>query len=348
MPTSDQSENMPDLEQLWQFAGEGLRSSDFTSAMIHFYRGELGRSNTWRARLDMTTNWAVITTGATLTFAFTSPQNTPIVLILNTLLVLLFLFIEARRYRYYELWTYRVRIMEQNFFGGLLSPPFKPHANWANQITESLNNPRFPISLLEAFGRRYRRNYAPIFLILAISWIVKIYIHPTEARYWVEFLQRAEIGPFNGWFVLLIGIAFHASLMALGLLTAGMQASTAEVFGSPGRSVLKRLRIALTEMLETDLPQMPIFDSRKQMVFVVSDSAEEIGKALLSMLHRGVTLLHGTGMYTGKEHGVLICTFQAKQLSALKKSVYEVDPNAFVIVTPVQTVHGGGFRPLEA
>ena len=36
----------PDLEGLWEFAGHGLRSSDFTSAMIHFYRGEMSRSNT--------------------------------------------------------------------------------------------------------------------------------------------------------------------------------------------------------------------------------------------------------------------------------------------------------------
>lgn len=345
------AENEDHLENLWQFAGQQLRSSDFTSAMIHFYRGELGRSNAWRARLDMTTNWAVITTGATLTFAFSSPENTPIVLIMNTLLILLFLFIEARRYRYYELWTYRVRIMEQSFFAGLLSPPFAPHAEWADRITDSLRNPRFPITLLEAFGRRYRRNYAPIFLILAVSWIVKIYIHPTEARYWVEFLQRAEIGPFSGWVVLFTGVVFHVALMSVGLLTVGLQATTAEVFGDTRGGFVqlgRRLRVALTEIVETDLPRVHIFDTRKQMAFIISDKAEEIGRLLLSDLQRGVTLLHGTGMYTNKEHGVLMCTFQAKQLSALKSTVYKVNPNAFVIVTPVQTVHGGGFRPLEA
>jgi uncharacterized membrane protein len=54
----------PHLEDLWQFAGHGLRSSDFNTAMVHFYRAEVSRSNTWRGRLDITTNWAVITTGA--------------------------------------------------------------------------------------------------------------------------------------------------------------------------------------------------------------------------------------------------------------------------------------------
>lgn len=38
--------------------------SAFNTAMVHFYRGEVQRSNTWRNRLDTTTNWAVLTGGA--------------------------------------------------------------------------------------------------------------------------------------------------------------------------------------------------------------------------------------------------------------------------------------------
>src|SRR5262245_23146106 len=47
-----------------------MSPSEFNTAMIHFYRGEVQRSNTWRNRLDTTTNWAVITAGATLSFVF--------------------------------------------------------------------------------------------------------------------------------------------------------------------------------------------------------------------------------------------------------------------------------------
>lgn len=345
------NENYPDLEQLWQFAGQGLRSSDFNTAMVHFYRGELTRSNVWRSRLDATTNWAVITTGATLSFAFSSPQNTPIVLIINTLFVLFFLFIEARRYRYYELWTYRVRIMEQNFFTGLLSPPFLPHSDWANRLTESLTRPRFPISLMEAFGRRYRRNYAPIFLILAVSWIVKIFIHPVETSSWAEFMSRAQIGPVSGLIVFGTGVVFHAILISVGFLSADLQASTAEVLtehSGVGGQLRRLWHGVMHEVLETERPYLPWLDSRKQMAFIISDEADRVGKALLHDLQRGVTLLHGTGLYTGQEHGVLLCTFQAKQLPLLKKAIKERDPKAFLIITAVQDVHGGGFRPLEA
>src|SRR5882757_10951346 len=52
-----------------------MSPAEFNTAMIHFYRGEIQRSNTWRNRLDTTTNWAVLTAGAALSLAFSSPSN---------------------------------------------------------------------------------------------------------------------------------------------------------------------------------------------------------------------------------------------------------------------------------
>ncbi|HET9478508.1 MAG TPA: DUF2270 domain-containing protein, partial [Pyrinomonadaceae bacterium] len=80
-----------------------MTPAEFNAAMIHFYRGEVQRSNTWRNRLDTTTNWAVITAGATLSFVFSSPNNPHFVIPINSILVVIFLLMEARRYRYYEI-----------------------------------------------------------------------------------------------------------------------------------------------------------------------------------------------------------------------------------------------------
>ena len=68
-----------------------MTPSEFNTAMIHFYRGEVQRSNTWRNRLDTTTNWAVITAGATLSFVFSSPHNPHFVIPINSILVVIFL-----------------------------------------------------------------------------------------------------------------------------------------------------------------------------------------------------------------------------------------------------------------
>ncbi len=88
---------------VWRYRGYKMRPAEFNTAMVHYYRAEIQRSNVWRTRLDATTNWAVIAAGAALSFALSSPENHYGVIILDTLLVTLFLWIEARRYRYYEL-----------------------------------------------------------------------------------------------------------------------------------------------------------------------------------------------------------------------------------------------------
>ena len=57
-------------EPVWTYRGYQLKASEFTTAMVHFFRAEVTRANVWRQRLDTTTNWAVVTTGAVISFAF--------------------------------------------------------------------------------------------------------------------------------------------------------------------------------------------------------------------------------------------------------------------------------------
>ena len=52
-----------------RFEDYPLTRQEYISVMIHFYRGEIQRSTVWRQRLDATTNWAVLTTAAMLSFS---------------------------------------------------------------------------------------------------------------------------------------------------------------------------------------------------------------------------------------------------------------------------------------
>ena len=94
-------------------------------------------------------------------------------------LILLFLMMESRRYRYYELWALRVRLMETDFFATLLSPPFTPHQEWATRLVNSLLTPEFPINFWEAVGRRLRRIYIWLFLVLVVSWALILILVPS-------------------------------------------------------------------------------------------------------------------------------------------------------------------------
>lgn len=199
-----------------------LTPSEFNTALVHLYRGEVSRANTWRTRLDGTTNWAVLTTGATLSFAFSNPANTHVMILVNSLLIAFFLYIEARRYRYYDLWRARIRLMETDFFADLLVPQEGDdiEEHWREMLAADLWYPRFTISMWEATGRRLRRNYSWIFAVLTLSWIIKIAIHPYATTDLATILDRAQIGPVSGWIVLAVGVFFNGALFFLASLTS--------------------------------------------------------------------------------------------------------------------------------
>src|SRR2546421_2015668 len=188
-----------------------MAPAEFNTAMIHFYRGEVQRSNTWRNRLDTTTNWAVLTAGATLSFVFSSPSNPHFLIPINSILVAIFLLMEARRYRYYEIWSSRVRVIETGYFAQMLGPDSVPRdQEWAPHLASDLLTPHFTISVWEAIGRRLRRNYVWIFALLALSWNLKVYLYPMPARSFDEFILRAQVGLIPGWIVFVVGFIFNA------------------------------------------------------------------------------------------------------------------------------------------
>ncbi|HQU82496.1 MAG TPA: DUF2270 domain-containing protein [Pyrinomonadaceae bacterium] len=207
-----------------------LSPSEFNTAMVHFYRGEVQRSNVWRNRLDATTNWAVITAGATLSFVFSSPDNPHFAIPINSILVSIFLFMEARRYRYYEVWANRVRILETGYFAPMLSHrTIPPDKEWADHIATDLLTPHFTISEMEAIGRRLRANYMWIFVLLALSWALKVYIHPSPAIDLQTFVNRAQVGLAPGWMVITAGILFNILILSVGIGTLKLQEASSEV-----------------------------------------------------------------------------------------------------------------------
>ncbi len=229
MTVEELNELDPDTEDVWTYRGYHLSNREFTNAMVHLFRGELDRANVWRQRLDATTNWAVISTGAVLSFAFAEQSAHHSVIILSTLLVTLFLWIEARRYRYYEVWSSRVRLLETDFFAAMLISPFRPSPDWASKLANALNRPRFTIKFREAIGRRYRRNYMWLYLLLAAAWVLKVSLMPDSVASFDEFLARAAIGALPGWLVLLLGVSINGGLFAIGVLTRNMHDARGEI-----------------------------------------------------------------------------------------------------------------------
>lgn len=189
-------------------------------ALAHLYRGELYRSTVWRTRLDATTNWAVVTTGLALSLTFHDATASPLPLVVVGLMVLMFLFIEARRYRFFDFWRVRAHILETQFFGPiLLGRGVQVGNGWNEILHQDYRSPRLHITLLDALGRRLRKNYCWVFVIQLTAYIGKLTIHPIPIDSFGDFVARATIGPVPGGLVLLAGLAFHGGWLTVALVT---------------------------------------------------------------------------------------------------------------------------------
>jgi uncharacterized membrane protein len=341
-------------EPVWTFRGYQMRPAEFNAAMLDYYRAEIDRSNVWRQRLDNTTNWAVLAAGASILFTLSEPSHHYGTIILGTLLVALLLWIEARRYRYYELWAYRTRLMETDFFAAMLVPPFAPHADWSESLAETLLSPEFPISMWEAFGRRFRRNYMWIFLVLGLGWLLKSFIHPSPAESLAQFVGRLALGPIPGWVMLAAGIIFNGVLFLIGFATAGLQQASGEVLPQYGhfpiigpllRSLQVKEGVARPAAREAGRP--PARRRQQLLCLIISAKPPAIAQRIMRDLRRGVTALHGRGMYAGQDRDVLMVAATITEIAGLKAAVAEEDPNGFVIVMPAHEILGRGFQPLE-
>jgi len=105
---------------------------------------------------------------------------------------------------------------------------------------------------------------------------------------------------------------------------------------------LYALLVTMVSSQVVDLVQEGVSQTRSTMI--VSHKAEAIAQAINTRMVRGVTILEGKGAYTGTEQPVLLCAISQSEITRLKRLVQELDPDAFLIVSPASEVLGAGFR----
>jgi uncharacterized membrane protein len=187
-------------------------------ALAHLYRGEVYRSTVWRTRLDTTTNWAVVTLGVALSITFSSPDASPLPLLLVGILIMLFLALEARRYRYFNVWRARSRWLEKHFYVPMLiDGDLHTEEHWLAELAEDYRNPQYHISYWVALARRVRSNYLWILLIQTLAYCGKLIVHPLPVADWKAFVTRADIGPLPGELVLVLGTLYIITWVALAV-----------------------------------------------------------------------------------------------------------------------------------
>lgn len=81
--------------------------------------------------------------------------------------------------------------------------------------------------------------------------------------------------------------------------------------------------------------------------FIISRRHERIKHALLNDLHRGVTLIHAEGAYTGDDVEILMVVARRRQSVEIFRMVKNIDPNAFITQTTAAGVFGEGFDKIK-
>ncbi|MCA8900781.1 MAG: DUF2270 domain-containing protein, partial [Hyphomonas sp.] len=125
---------------------------------------------------------------------------------------IMFLMLEARRYRFFYVWRFRARVLEIAFYVPMLrGQGAQIPLDRGTALSDDYEKPQYRIPMIRAVGRRLRRNYGWIFAILGAAYFAKIAIHPTDVDNIAHFVRRAHIGPIPGWLCILGGLAFHAT-----------------------------------------------------------------------------------------------------------------------------------------
>lgn len=82
--------------------------------------------------------------------------------------------------------------------------------------------------------------------------------------------------------------------------------------------------------------------------FIFSDKYETISKAINTELHRGCTLLDGTGAYTGKPIKVIVVLTKRTESVQVFRLIQSIDDKAFISQSTVRGVYGEGFDKIKS
>ena len=187
-------------------------STGLGSVAAHLYRGEVDRAVNWRARLDSTTNWTVTIIAGILAYAFSSGDVSHSILLVAMLIGNVFLIVEARRFRRYDVWRSRVRSLQENLFANALDPSEGvEQRDWRRQLSEDYRRPRTKMPLRNALSHRLRRVYLPLQTGLVLVWLFRLSGDD------VPILEAAAVQSTPGWLVVAFVLGTYLCLLALAV-----------------------------------------------------------------------------------------------------------------------------------
>lgn len=254
----------------------------------------------------------------------------------------------------YSLFLVPGRIAAGGFTG--IGQLVNAYTGWpVGAISIALNLPLFAISMRQlgvTFGVRSLVSMVVMSLLIDHMPVPTIESEPLLSAVFGGAISGAGLGlvlrsgaTTGGSDMLGKLVARRFPVFSIGSITFAVDAlviiASSFVFDAYSAMLALVAAFLMNRMLDTVLQGFAV----TKAYYIISDKSEEISSRILTELERGVTGLHGRGMYSGENRTVLLCVLDRMETAILRRIVHEVDPSAFMIATDVHEVLGEGFEP---
>ena len=132
------------------------------------------------------------------------------------------------------------------------------------------------------------------------------------------------------------GVPVSASMYAFGLIILAVQFTFKDA-----EKILYGIVLIMINSLVLD--KMIVLGKQRVELQIISEKSEEIKRAIIEKVGRGVTMIYGETGYMGEKCDIVLTVVSNRQLLKTERIVKSIDPGSFVIINSVKEVAGKGF-----
>lgn len=247
--------------------------------------------------------------------------------------------------------------------GGLagISTLLAYHFGWNIGLVTLLLNGFLIVVAMKIIGASFgvKTIYGAVLFSALLTILVPLFPAPVVSDRFMATVLGGILAGLGGGIVFVNGgssggtdiiamIINHYKNISLGRLLMMVDAviisSSYFVYGSVETMAYGFVTLAITgytvDMLITGTKQSVQF-------LIITKRYEEIAKAIITDANRGVTILNGTGGYSGNEVKVLMVMARKNESTHILKIVQDIDPEAFLTMGSVMGVYGQGFDTIR-
>ena len=132
--------------------------------------------------------------------------------------------------------------------------------------------------------------------------------------------------------------------MSVGTLILGVDAIVITLSAVVYGRVEQALYAVVFVFVGSQIIDRVVYGGRSgKMIMIMSKKQPQITQAIMTKVNRGVTLLKSQGGYSGQDQSTMLVAVRKDEVFRLRKTVFDIDPDAFLMMLTTDEVRGLGF-----